>query len=186
MFIFAGYGDVVPKTDLGKIFVIIIASIAIPVHIMLIASMGCHLNALILRIRHFIRRKCFRLLEMPKKDLTNATIIAMLLLFWLAIGGLLASKIQSWSYVSGLYFAFVTFSTIGYGDFTLDAKKLGIFGELVAWYTTIGLCLAAGVTDALVEALSYRALRQVSSQKTDTGITQNQADSQMDIELTTH
>lgn len=84
-------------------------------------------------------------------------------IMWLAAGARVNTTVMKWSWTEGYYAAFVRFSTIGYGDYLLQFDKVKDFGELISWYTNIGLALVAGVFDALsglmqpkVEKASFR------------------------------
>ncbi len=87
----------------------------------------------------------------------------------------MSSYLGHWSYLNGFYFAFVTLTTIGYGDFTVDGKSVREAGELVSVYTTVGLAFAAGVTNSVVQALGNKAFKeQTDVNVEDEGVKQHE------------
>eukprot|EP00112_Aurelia_sp_Birch-Aquarium-sp1_P006307 Seg1698.9 transcript_id=Seg1698.9/GoldUCD/mRNA.D3Y31 product="Potassium channel subfamily K member 9" protein_id=Seg1698.9/GoldUCD/D3Y31 len=153
-----GFGDVVPVTDFGKMFLVVFALIGIPVHMLLITAFGFAVNDFMQFLRLHFCKICRKQHVAPAKDMYNIINMTVLLLLWLVIGALVASDVMGWSFITALYYAFVAFSTIGYGDYTIDSNEIRPFGEFVGWYTTIGLVFAAGVTNAACQYLAHKAL----------------------------
>ena len=164
IFLLSGFGDIVPVTDYGKMFLVVFALIGIPVHMLLITALGFAVNDLMQCLRLHICKICRKQHEAPTKDIYNIINMAILLLLWLLVGAIVASDIMGWSFITGLYYAFVSFSTIGYGDYTISRNKIKPFGEFIAWcYKCTGrwcyLALAAGVTNAVCQALAHKTLQ---------------------------
>ncbi|NJL75590.1 MAG: two pore domain potassium channel family protein [Saprospiraceae bacterium] len=49
---------------------------------------------------------------------TEIFIAASTLLGWIAIGTVVFHRLESWNWIQSFYFAVVTITTVGYGDFT--------------------------------------------------------------------
>ena len=63
---------------------------------------------------------------------------------------------MKWSWIEGLYAVFVKFSTIGYGDYTLDFEKVRTYWEVLSWYTNISLAIVTGIFDALTQMIDNK------------------------------
>ena len=84
---------------------------------------------------------------------------------WLSIGAGMTSVVMKWSWLEGYYAVFVKFSTIGYGDYTLDFSKVSNYWEALSWYTNIGLAVVAGIFDALTKVVQKRNAGKVSQEQ---------------------
>ena len=70
----------------------------------------------------------------------------------IAILGLVIGRIEKWSHIDALYFAFITATTVGYGDFRPDnnlSKAMAICIALTGVLFT-GLIVAIGLQAAAV------------------------------------
>ena len=97
--------------------------------------------------------------------LKTSLLLVFLCVIWLVVGARISTSFMDWSWTEGFYAAFVRFSTIGYGDYLMDYEKVGKFGELISWYTNIGLALAAGVFDALSSVMHPKDRREAMDPK---------------------
>ena len=73
--------------------------------------------------------------------------ILVFLVFSISILGLIVGKIEKWHPMDSLYFAFITATTVGYGDFHPESKVskcLSIFVALTGLVLT-GILVAIGV-----------------------------------------
>lgn len=73
--------------------------------------------------------------------------LLVLLLMLIVSLGLVISKLESWSKIDALYFAFITATTVGYGDFRPSknmSKFISIVISLVGLLLT-GIIVALGV-----------------------------------------
>lgn len=77
----------------------------------------------------------------------SAALLSGLLLF-LLLPPLLFSHMEGWSYMESFYFAFITLSTVGFGDYVIgEWPKAGRVGTQLpgpprqAWECTAGDCL---------------------------------------------
>ena len=147
--LFLGYGDIVPETDGGKRFVIIYAMIGIPVNLILIATMGYMLSDFAIRSIQGLEKNVFKVKEIRWIEHKTLFALTTLCIFWLLVGAGIGRRVMGWTWTESLYAAFIRFTTIGYGDYSLDHDKIKNVGELIAWYTIGGLTICTGIFDII-------------------------------------
>lgn len=60
--------------------------------------------------------------ELDKEDVP-VFLVFIILLLYIAFGGVLFSVLESWTYVDAFYFSFVSLTTIGFGDLVPDRHE---------------------------------------------------------------
>ena len=114
MVFYAGYGDMTPKTQGGQLFLIFYAVLGIPLMMSFLANMGVKINK-----RHQKLADSLNCFKNPKLDRFVDTVVICSLgvtMFILAPAGMF-HYIEDWSYITGCYYAVVTLSTVGLGDY---------------------------------------------------------------------
>ena len=151
------------------------AVLGIPVTILAFQSVGelikDGINVLIAKIE----KKCLQRdpcnLEMKCMAATSMLMVAMLL-----FGATIQMFKDGWTFLEGFYFWFITFTTIGYGDyipghpqpvkdgekpngiaarFKTASVRSAAMGFLITW-TTLGLCVVSSVLNALAAFIEKR------------------------------
>ncbi|XP_044234239.1 potassium channel subfamily K member 17 isoform X1 [Ursus arctos] len=125
-----GYGNLSPRTMAARLFCIFFALVGIPLNLVVLNRLG-----------HLMQRgmhRCARRLGGARQDPTKArwlagagALLSGLLLF-LLLPPLLFCHMEGWSYVESFYFAFITLSTVGFGDYVIGERALQAAGA-VAW-----------------------------------------------------
>ncbi|XP_045862463.1 potassium channel subfamily K member 17 isoform X3 [Meles meles] len=112
-----GYGNLSPRTMAARLFCIFFALLGIPLNLVVLNRLG-HL------MQQGVQR-CARRLGGAWQDPTKApwlagagALLSGLPLF-LLLPPLLFSHVEGWSFVESFYFAFVTLSTVGFGDYVI-------------------------------------------------------------------
>mmetsp|Transcript_71156 Transcript_71156/g.161024 ORF Transcript_71156/g.161024 Transcript_71156/m.161024 type:complete len:785 (+) Transcript_71156:176-2530(+) len=134
-----GYGTFASSTNMGRFVTSLYAFLTIPIFIHCSTTMtdvmehvvnfvpGCPRgNSTLDRIRRVKFRLAF---------------FTFLLVFWLGVGGgLLTPAVtrQGWSFFDGVYFSYISISTIGLGDYVFDPS---VSKGLILIYVTIGLAI---------------------------------------------
>ena len=113
----AGYGNTVPKTLAGRMFLIVYATVGIPLMAMMLTTFGD-------KLKHAIRSSiiCFerKLLKrnqpqnIHKKSLIAVFLVTVVFLCFISA---ISTKVENWDFSLALYVWFVTFTTIGFGDY---------------------------------------------------------------------
>ncbi|CAF0746535.1 unnamed protein product [Didymodactylos carnosus] len=129
-----GYGNITPKTILGKVITCFYALIGIPIVVVWLNNMSDQLACIFLRYYSEVKQKWYRLkLRMKLKNkkrisqehLSNDShkiehvslrVVFFVWTFYILCSALLFASWEGWSFIDGAYFSFITFSTIGFGD----------------------------------------------------------------------
>ncbi|KAL1139200.1 hypothetical protein AAG570_009259 [Ranatra chinensis] len=128
-----GYGNLTPSSDIGRLSVVIYSIIGIP----LLGSFFSVLNDTLrtIGLPDFICNEGTaesRLWKMAN-ILCSHNIIGILV--FLLMPTVVMSHVEGWTYVLGLYYAYITLTTIGYGEYVAGQEK-GNF-----WYGIYQVCL---------------------------------------------
>ena len=107
-----GYGHLAPTTDSGRIFCIFYALIGIPLTWMLLARLGYMISCGVSRVisgfeRRFLQRE-------PSLVGLKSTLVTFLMAFtMILLIACIAHYSEHWTFLEGIYFGFITLSTIG-------------------------------------------------------------------------
>uniref|UniRef100_A0A8C8A3C9 2P domain potassium channel Talk-1 n=1 Tax=Oryzias sinensis TaxID=183150 RepID=A0A8C8A3C9_9TELE len=114
-----GYGNLSPSTVSGQVFCVFYALFGIPLNLAFLKQIGkclsVHLSRLERRMVAVVPLKIPRTVE---SVVVSLFFVSGSLLF-LVIPPLLFSYVEDWTFGEGFYFAFITLSTIGFGDYVV-------------------------------------------------------------------
>lgn len=109
---------------------IFVSLLGIPITLLALQSLGELIAKLVNASVRKFEKKFLRRAE-PKQVQTKSAVFLFSLMIWLMIatGYTAKTKDANWTFVEGVYFCFITFSTIGFGDYiikepTTSIKKL--------------------------------------------------------------
>ena len=136
-----------PNTTWGRVFCIIYAIFGIPITGLMLKSIGEKIAESIAQFWRIVDRQLFK--REPHKIYTKTVlcIFAIVITMILALAGL-AMHYEGWTYFEGIYFAFITLSTIGFGDYVPQhpahadrehSAYVIIFTVVTFLYFTVGL-----------------------------------------------
>ncbi|XP_059255083.1 potassium channel subfamily K member 17 [Mustela nigripes] len=136
-----GYGNLSPRTMAARLFCIFFALLGIPLNLVVLNRLG-----------HLMQRgvqRCARRLGGAWQDPTKApwlvgagALLSGLPLF-LLLPPLLFCHVEGWSYVESFYFAFITLSTVGFGDYVIGMDPCRRYP---LWYkNTVSLWILFGM-----------------------------------------
>ncbi|KAK5862452.1 hypothetical protein PBY51_017848 [Eleginops maclovinus] len=110
-----GYGNVAPKTQGGRVFCILYGLCGIPLCLVWISQLGSFFGDRAKRLSQVLIRKGVSV----KKVQFTCTALFLLwgLVVHLVIPPFVFMSLEGWSYLEGLYFSFITLTTVGFGDY---------------------------------------------------------------------
>ncbi|XP_023783102.1 potassium channel subfamily K member 16-like isoform X1 [Cyanistes caeruleus] len=150
-----GYGTLHPKTVGGQIFCVFFALFGIPLNIVFLHRVGKMLSLLCKKLGKFLYEKGMR--KKKIKFLTLLFFLATGILVFLCLPSVFFQITEGWSYSEGIYFAFITLSTIGFGDYVVgkqsDRKYFSYYRVLVAIWIIFGLAWIALLFNLLTTVL---------------------------------
>ena len=150
-----GYGDIAPTSQEGRLFLIPYTIIAIPAMMTLLARCGDVLTSANRKLFKVIQKYCCQKKQYVSEALFSTISITLVLCCYIQIGPILTVMIsmENWTYIDSVYYWFVTFSTIGFGDiqYTIDDHEY-----VILIYRLFGLALLAGVINSLIVWLKER------------------------------
>ncbi|EMP30665.1 Potassium channel subfamily K member 5, partial [Chelonia mydas] len=150
-----GYGTLCPKTSAGQIFCVFFASFGIPFNIVFLHRVSKMLSLLCERLGRWLYEKGMK--KKKIKFLTLLFFLVMGILVFLCLPSFLFQVVEGWSYSEGVYFAFITLSTIGFGDYVVgkqpDRNYPSYYRTLVAIWIIFGLAWIALLFNLLTTLL---------------------------------
>ncbi|KAG8449394.1 hypothetical protein GDO86_016154, partial [Hymenochirus boettgeri] len=112
-----GYGTLSPRTPAGQIFCVFYALFGIPLNVIFLGQLGKLLSRGCRKLGKYFFKK-----GMKKEKVKLLTIVFFLvtgIIVFLGIPPLIFTHTESWTYTEGVYYAFVSLSTIGFGDYVV-------------------------------------------------------------------
>ncbi|KAM4834613.1 potassium channel subfamily K member 17 [Thomomys bottae] len=112
-----GYGNLSPQTMAARLFCVFFALVGIPLNLVVLNRLG----RLMQRGVHGCAHRLGGGRQDPAKArwLAGAGALLSGLLLFLLLPPLLFSYMEGWSYLESFYFAFITLSTVGFGDYVI-------------------------------------------------------------------
>nr|XP_046269901.1 potassium channel subfamily K member 16-like [Scatophagus argus] len=115
-----GYGNLSPSTVCGQVFCVFYALCGIPLNLAFLKQLGKCLSNYLGRLEKGM------ISVVPHKQTVEALAVSLFFiagsLLFLVIPPLLFSYVEGWTFGEGFYFAFITLSTIGFGDYVVGAE----------------------------------------------------------------
>lgn len=110
-----GYGNVAPKTKGGRVFCILYGLCGIPLCLVWISRLGSFFGDRAKRLSGIMIRKG---VSVKKIQFTCTALFLLWGLFvHLVIPPFVFMSMEGWTYLEGIYFSFITLTTVGFGDY---------------------------------------------------------------------
>ncbi|XP_043836981.1 potassium channel subfamily K member 16-like [Dromiciops gliroides] len=150
-----GYGTLSPKTAGGQIFCVIFALFGIPLNLIFLHRVGKTLSMLCTKLG-----KCLQSQGMKEKKIKFLTLLFFLMtgiLIFLGLPPIVFHSTEGWTYNEGIYYAFITLSTVGFGDYVVGVQPgkqyCSYYRALVAIWILFGLAWIALLFNLLTRFL---------------------------------
>uniref|UniRef100_A0A5F8GVH7 Potassium channel domain-containing protein n=1 Tax=Monodelphis domestica TaxID=13616 RepID=A0A5F8GVH7_MONDO len=150
-----GYGILCPKTTGGQLFCVIFAFFGIPLNIIFLQHVGKALSRLSAKLV-----KCLNRQEMNEKKSRFLTLLIFLMsgiIIFFGLPPFVFCSTEGWTYNEGLYFTFITLSTVGFGDYVVGGqpgrKYFPYYRTLMAVWIFFGLAWIALLFNLLARFL---------------------------------
>ncbi|XP_040286703.1 potassium channel subfamily K member 5 [Bufo bufo] len=134
-----GYGNIAPKTSAGRLFCIFYGLFGVPLCLTWISALGKFFAGRAKRLGQFLTKRGVT----PRKAQITCTAIFLLwgVLVHLVIPPLIFMRTEGWNYIEGLYFSFITITTIGFGDYVAGVDPKVSYGVLYRYFVEIWIYL---------------------------------------------
>lgn len=147
---------------------IFVCVVGIPITMLMLKSVGEIIAQWVNSIATKFEQKIFKRAEPKQVKTKSAVILFSLMVLLIVVTGLLAVHFEDWTFVEGVYFSFVTMSTIGFGDYvpvkqkrpkTTKTRLTFLSGVVVPLYVVAGLCIVSSVLNSIMAAIEERKCR---------------------------
>lgn len=134
-----GYGNVAPKTSAGRVFCIFYGLFGVPLCLTWISALGKFFGGRAKRLGQFLTK---RGVSLRKAQITcTAIFIVWGVLIHLVLPPFVFMVTEGWSYIEGLYFSFITITTIGFGDFVAGVNPDIHYHSLYRYFVELWIYL---------------------------------------------
>ncbi|XP_035437193.2 uncharacterized protein LOC118267381 [Spodoptera frugiperda] len=145
-----GYGNLAPTTHLGRILMIFYGLFGIPINGILLANLGEYFGMQLISVYRKYKRRNEKRAHNLGYYFTNFGMLGQIFLylvpgflFFIFLPACIFVVFEGWDYVAAIYYAFVTLTTIGFGDLVAgtvnNGFKYGYFCAyqifLIVWIT---------------------------------------------------
>ncbi|CAB0001247.1 unnamed protein product [Nesidiocoris tenuis] len=128
VFTMIGYGNLVPRTNLGKALTVVYAMFGIPLYVLYFMSMGKVLASVFRWFYTKMSQCCTGSQKRdggpPKKVIVPSTACLWVLFVYIATGTIMFAEWEKWDYLDSTYFCVTSLCKIGFGDFVPGANIL--------------------------------------------------------------
>ncbi|XP_016315407.1 potassium channel subfamily K member 10-like [Sinocyclocheilus anshuiensis] len=148
-----GYGNIVPRTEGGKIFCILYAIFGIPLFGFLLAGVGDQLGTIfvksIAKVEKMFRRKHNQISQTKIRVASTLLFILAGCILFVTIPAIIFKHIEGWTGLEAIYFVVITLTTVGIGDYVAGGNRRIEYREwykpLVWFWILVGMAYFAAV-----------------------------------------
>lgn len=162
-----GFGQIVPVTFGGRLFCIFCALLGIPLNLVVLKTVGERITRYIYSAIKHIEKTYFRRKHPSHVGIKAAVVSFMMMAGVILVGGASDMIFDGWTFFDGVYFNFIAYSTIGFGDLfprvekssKLDKLGLGESGKrlfatfIMLAFMIVGLSMTSSVICSILNAI---------------------------------
>ena len=165
-----GFGYITPATPLGQIIFIPFVLIGIPLTMMAFQALGEVITRCINKMVVTVERKLLKKKAPKKVTLKTMIVVWIIAMALFLIGGVYGIFVDEWSFTESIYFNFVAFTTIGFGDYVPSKKFRGqnLTKGVEFWHISVvciynmiwfvlGLCFVSTIFNCSVECFQLKS-----------------------------
>ncbi|XP_008469490.1 open rectifier potassium channel protein 1 isoform X1 [Diaphorina citri] len=166
-----GYGNLHPSTSLGRIMVIIYALFGIPLNGIVLTKLGELFSSTFITVHHRYKTERYE----SRMEMTFDIILYLIpgIFLFIFVPSVILVYFEGWTFDESIYFAFVTLTTIGYGDLvagqTSNTKE---FYEVYKVFLIFWIMIGLGYLVMILGFIS-RAMRCQQMSKIEQKLSQN-------------
>nr|XP_006626425.2 PREDICTED: potassium channel subfamily K member 17-like [Lepisosteus oculatus] len=127
-----GYGNMSPSTVSGQIFCVFFALFGIPLNVVVLNRIGKYMIAIEEHLCDFIGSK-INYRRTTQWTMRTISVVSGMVTFFV-VPMMLFHQYEGWSYLEGMYYCFITLSTIGFGDYVAVSNPDRFYPD---WYAKI-------------------------------------------------
>ncbi|XP_055495717.1 potassium channel subfamily K member 2 isoform X2 [Leucoraja erinacea] len=151
IFSFVGFGKISPNTVGGKVFCIIYALLGIPLFGFLLAGVGDQLGTIFgkgtAKVEDIFLK--WKISQTKIRVISTCLFILFGCVLFVVIPAMIFKHIEGWTAMESIYFAVITLTTIGFGDYVAgessDKEYLDWYKPAVWFWILVGLAYFAAV-----------------------------------------
>ena len=167
-----------PDTRQGQLLTVLYSLIGLPISMLVLKTIGELIVNCVQALVLAMEKRILNSRHVGKIKLKTFLATCVLMIIFILLGSIIEVLLEGWTFTEGIYTWFVTFSTIGFGDYipfqSLDEKdnhigRIWVFIFSMGFFTMAGLCVVSAVLTSLVQAVeewrskskAYRKLVQL-------------------------
>ncbi|XP_050344204.1 uncharacterized protein LOC126769444 [Nymphalis io] len=148
-----GYGNLAPTTHLSRILMIFYGLFGIPINGILLANLGEYFGMQLILVYRKYKRKNEKRADKLDYFFHNLGMLGQIFLylvpgflFFIFLPACIFVVFEGWDYVAGIYYAFVTLTTIGFGDIVAGTVNNGFkSGYYLAYHIFLIIWITFGL-----------------------------------------
>ena len=153
-----GYGSKVPKTKSGRLLLIPYSIFGIAMVLAFLSKSGSLMKTAILKFIFFVEMHILNKEDVLHKEVKVLIAAIILTTKSIVLNAYTYSYITSVYFLTSIYFSYITFSTIGFGDYNMELliEKFNWWNILISAFLWSGMVGISTLVQALVDLLDKK------------------------------
>lgn len=132
----------------------------------MLISVGSHVALALQLFITLVEKKIMRREVQVNTEVKSAVVTFVFMILIIIFGALLTRHTDGWTFVEGMYFTFISLSTIGFGDYVINDgelndkdQKKAVAVNFTIVLITIGLCVVSSVLCSVSSVIEEKQKR---------------------------